>query len=70
MPKLHGYELARRLRQEAATADCVLVALTGWGQEDDRRRSREAGFDGHLVKPVEPAHIEAILAGDPARGVA
>ena len=40
----------------------VLVALTGWGQEDDRRRSREAGFDHHLVKPVDPQELERLLA--------
>ncbi len=63
MPKLHGYELARRLRERPETSDCVLVALTGWGQEDDRRRAREAGFDRHLVKPVDVSEIEAVLAG-------
>src|SRR5438105_2366461 len=55
MPKVHGYEVARRLRDMPATSECVLVAVTGWGQEDDRRRAREAGFDRHLVKPVDPA---------------
>jgi signal transduction histidine kinase len=62
MPQVHGYEVARRLRAEPATAECVLVALTGWGQENDRRRGREAGFDRHLVKPVSPEDIEGILA--------
>jgi CheY-like chemotaxis protein len=62
MPKIHGYELARRLRAQPRTARCVLVAVTGWGQEDDRRRAREAGFDRHLVKPVDPGQIEAIVA--------
>ena len=61
MPKVHGYELARRLRERPETSDCVLVAVTGWGQEDDRRRAREAGFDRHLVKPINAADIEAIL---------
>jgi signal transduction histidine kinase/ActR/RegA family two-component response regulator len=70
MPKVHGYELARRLRERAATANCVLVAVTGWGQEDDRRRAREAGFDRHLVKPVDPSDIEAILAEAPEPNVA
>ena len=60
MPKLNGYDVARRLRMEAAR--CVLVAVTGWGQEEDRMRAREAGFDRHLVKPVDPGQIEAILA--------
>ena len=63
MPKVHGYEVARRLRALPRTAGCLLVALTGWGQENDRKRSREAGFDRHLVKPVDPEQIEAILAG-------
>jgi CheY-like chemotaxis protein len=43
--------------------DIILAALTGWGQEEDKRRSREAGFDFHLVKPVEPAALEKLLAG-------
>jgi signal transduction histidine kinase len=60
MPKVNGYEVARRLRRE--TMRCVLVAVTGWGQEEDRMRAREAGFDRHLVKPVDPGQIEAILA--------
>jgi CheY-like chemotaxis protein len=60
MPKVNGYEVARRLRREAVR--CVLVAVTGWGQEEDRLRAREAGFDRHLVKPVDPGQIEAILA--------
>ena len=57
MPKLDGCEVARRIRAESWGRDAVLVALTGWGQEADRRRSREAGFDMHLVKPVDPATI-------------
>lgn len=63
MPQVHGYEVARRLRGEEATADCVLVAVTGWGQESDRRRAREAGFDEHLSKPVDPEQIHSILEG-------
>jgi signal transduction histidine kinase/CheY-like chemotaxis protein len=61
MPKVHGYEVARRLRNDPGTSECVLVAVTGWGQEDDRNRAREAGFDRHLVKPVGPGEIETIL---------
>ena len=61
MPKVHGYEVARRLRDMPATSECVLVAVTGWGQEDDRQRAREAGFDRHIVKPVDPAQIDLIL---------
>jgi len=61
MPKLDGCEVARRIRAESWGRDAVLVALTGWGQEVDRRRSREAGFDMHLVKPVDPATICEML---------
>lgn len=50
-------ELARRLRAQPQTNGTVLVAVTGWGKEEDRQRSREAGFDLHLVKPVEPDQI-------------
>jgi signal transduction histidine kinase len=57
MPKLDGCEVARRIRAESWGREAVLVALTGWGQDVDRRRSREAGFDMHLVKPVDPATI-------------
>jgi CheY-like chemotaxis protein len=61
MPKLDGCEVARRIRAESWGRGAVLVALTGWGQEVDRRRSREAGFDMHLVKPVDPATICEML---------
>jgi CheY-like chemotaxis protein len=63
MPKLNGYDAARRIRQEPWGREMVLVACTGWGQEEDRRRSQEAGFDTHLIKPVEPAALEKLLAG-------
>jgi signal transduction histidine kinase len=61
MPKLDGCEVARRIRAESWGRGAVLVALTGWGQDVDRRRSREAGFDMHLVKPVDPATICEML---------
>ena len=61
MPKVHGYEVARRLRSRPATSGALLVAVTGWGQENDRKRAREAGFDRHLVKPVDPDEIDTIL---------
>jgi PAS domain S-box-containing protein len=54
LPKLNGYETARRIRQQAGSPDILLIALTGWGQEEARQRSREAGFDFHFVKPVDP----------------
>jgi signal transduction histidine kinase/CheY-like chemotaxis protein len=62
MPGMDGYEVARRLRQQAGLEKVVLVALTGWGQQEDRRRSREAGFDHHLVKPAEAKVLEDLLA--------
>jgi signal transduction histidine kinase len=57
MPKLDGCEVARRIRAESWGRGAILVALTGWGQEVDRKRSRDAGFDMHLVKPVDPATL-------------
>jgi two-component system CheB/CheR fusion protein len=62
MPLMDGYELARRLRAAPETQDVLLVAMTGWGQEEDQRKSREAGFAHHLVKPFEPATLEKLLA--------
>ncbi len=62
LPGMDGYEVARRLREQPGTEGTLLVALTGWGQEEDRRKSREAGFDHHLVKPVEPEAILELLA--------
>src|SRR6185437_14914721 len=53
MPKLDGYEVARRIRAQPWGQRITLVALTGWGQDSDRRRSQEAGFDSHLVKPLD-----------------
>jgi DNA-binding response OmpR family regulator len=55
LPDMSGHELARRLRQRPELATCKLYALTGYGQERDRHASREAGFDEHFVKPVDPA---------------
>ena len=53
LPKLDGHEVCRRVRQQVWGKDITMIALTGWGQEDDRRKSEEAGFNGHLVKPVD-----------------
>jgi PAS domain S-box-containing protein len=61
LPGMDGYEVARRLREEARGAGPALVALTGYGQEEDRRRSRAAGFAQHLTKPFEPAALERLL---------
>jgi signal transduction histidine kinase/ActR/RegA family two-component response regulator len=62
LPGLNGYALARALRANPATGDTVLVAVTGWGQDRDRQLAQEAGFDHHLVKPVEPTKIREVLA--------
>jgi signal transduction histidine kinase len=61
LPKMDGYEVARALRSCPETASVFLVALTGYGREDDRRRAQEAGFDRHLVKPVDFVELKAIL---------
>jgi CheY-like chemotaxis protein len=53
MPRLNGYEVCRRVRQQPWGEEIKIIALTGWGQDEDRRKSQEAGFDGHLVKPVD-----------------
>lgn len=62
MPKLNGYDTCHLLREQPWAADILMVALTGWGQEEDRRRSFEAGFNRHLVKPVEPDEVKKLLA--------
>jgi signal transduction histidine kinase len=62
MPRMNGYETARRLRAKPYGADLLLIALTGWGQPDDRNRSLAAGFDQHVVKPVDPSQLERLLA--------
>lgn len=62
MPGMDGYEVARRMRQQPGLENVVLAALTGWGQEQDRRRTAEAGFDHHLVKPIEPMALENLVA--------
>lgn len=64
MPKLDGYEAARSIREQPWGRQMLLVALTGWGQEDDKRRTREAGFDAHIVKPIDFAALEKLLATD------
>lgn len=68
LPGMDGYEVGQRMRNEPETAECLMLALTGYGQDQDRRRSLEAGFDQHLVKPIEPTVLADILArGKPAR---
>ena len=66
LPGIDGYETCRRLRQQHGSRP-MIVALTGWGQEQDKRRAREAGFDLHLTKPVDPVALEALLASPTAK---
>jgi PAS domain S-box-containing protein len=61
LPGLDGYGVAGELRHDPATADAQLIAITGYGQEEDRRRARQAGFDHHLTKPVDPAALQRLL---------
>jgi CheY-like chemotaxis protein len=65
MPRLNGHDTCRRIRSESWGKDVVLLAVTGWGQLDDRRRTVESGFDAHLVKPVGPADLAKWLSGTP-----
>jgi signal transduction histidine kinase len=62
LPGIDGYEVAARLRRRPELREALLVAVTGYGQDEDRRRSREAGFDEHLTKPIDPAALPALLA--------
>jgi CheY-like chemotaxis protein len=61
MPRMNGYDAARLIRSQPECKGTVLVALTGWGQEEDRRRSYEAGFDHHIVKPIDFSAVEKLL---------
>ena len=76
LPDLSGYELAQQIRTASWGHGAVLVAVTGWGQDEDRRRAFEAGFDHHLTKPIEAEKLESLLcsltesiAGEPQAGV-
>lgn len=62
MPGMDGYEVAARIREDATWRTVWLVALTGFGADEERRRCREAGFDDHCVKPADPARLRAVLA--------
>jgi two-component system, chemotaxis family, CheB/CheR fusion protein len=59
---MNGYEVAKRMRAMPELASALLVAMTGYGQDDDRRRSAEAGFSEHLVKPIDPSALERVIA--------
>jgi CheY-like chemotaxis protein len=61
LPVMDGYDVARSIRRQPWGDEIVIIALTGWGQEEDRRRSQEAGFNHHLVKPVDPSILEQLL---------
>ncbi|MCK9686147.1 response regulator [Scleromatobacter humisilvae] len=63
LPLMDGYEVARRLRQTPQTAGALLIALTGYGQQGDRQRGRDAGFDGHMLKPVDPHALAKMIEG-------
>jgi CheY-like chemotaxis protein/two-component sensor histidine kinase len=65
LPRLDGYDAAIRIRERTNGREVVLVAVTGWGQDEDRRRTREAGFDAHLTKPVDMAALTSLLAALP-----
>ena len=62
MPRLNGYDACRRIREQPWSRSMTLIAQTGWGQEEDRRRTKEAGFDGHLIKPVDPDVLLKLVA--------
>jgi CheY-like chemotaxis protein len=62
LPKLNGYEVAQQIRQHDWGAGMFLIAVTGWGQDEDRQRSEEVGLNLHMVKPVEPSVLEDLLA--------
>ena len=66
MPGMDGYEVARRIRAQNPGPRPTIVALTGWGQDKDRREAREAGFDHHLVKPAEIGALKELLRSIPA----
>jgi CheY-like chemotaxis protein len=61
MPRMNGYDAARRIREQEPNRSALLIAITGWGQDLDRRRSLEAGFDHHLIKPVEAEALDKLL---------
>ncbi len=68
MPRVNGYDACRQIRAESWSQGMLLIAQTGWGQDEDRRRTEEAGFDGHLVKPIDPDALLALVASLSAVG--
>ena len=68
MPGMNGYEVARSLRREDWGRGLRLIAVTGWGQDEDKLRAAAAGFDTHLTKPFEPEHLEALVVDSATAG--
>ena len=62
MPGMNGYEVAQRIRAEPWGESIVLIAVTGWGQDEDKRKAYDAGFNQHLIKPVDPNMLESLIA--------
>jgi CheY-like chemotaxis protein len=69
LPRLNGYEVARRIRLEHRDAGILLIAVTGWGQQQDKQAAEEAGFDHHFTKPVDPRELQRVLSLYPASGL-
>ena len=67
MPRLNGLDACRRIRERSWGHEVFIVALTGWGQNEDRRRTAQAGFDAHIVKPVDPEVLMKLVASPPPR---
>jgi CheY-like chemotaxis protein len=67
LPKLNGYEACRCIRAQPGGEGLLMIAQTGWGQSEDRQRTREAGFDHHLVKPLDPKALRKLIAEHPVR---
>ncbi len=68
MPGLDGYEVARKVRARPGSQPALLIAITGWGQRDDKARALAAGFDYHFTKPVDPVTLETVLRQTAAPG--
>ncbi|HEV2008940.1 MAG TPA: response regulator, partial [Burkholderiales bacterium] len=66
MPQLNGYDACSRIREQPSNKEILIVALTGWTQDDKKQRSQQAGFDFHLIKPVELPALEKLLRDYPA----
>jgi CheY-like chemotaxis protein len=69
LPGMDGYEVARRLRADPRFSEILLLALTGWGRDDDKEKARSAGFDAHLTKPVDIEAVKALLRRNASGGL-